>query len=346
LRATCPETILIWGIPQDPPTASVREVLEQIGCPVVFLDQRAVCDTAVELVVGAAVDGLLRAGSETINLASVKSAYLRPYDSRKMPIVASAGRNSEVWRHALEVEDILMSWCDLTPALVLNRPSDAAANSSKPYQASWIESFGFLIPDTLITTDPDVALKFWQQHGRVIYKSVSASRSTVSCLTPEHRQRFNSITSCPTQFQQYVPGTEYRVHVVGEEVFACAVISDADDYRVANAHVDMYPCGLPSDLADQCKTLARSMNLLLAGLDLRCTPDGDWYCFEVNPSPAFTFFQQVTGQPIAESVAQLLASGGENVACHPQSLPLESNEDLISWKAVKQRPFVHTNRAA
>lgn len=51
------------------------------------------------------------------------------------------------------------------------------------------------------------------------------------------------------------------------------------------------------------------MNLLLAGLDLRCTPEGEWYCFEVNPSPAFTCFEQRTRQPIAEAVARLLACG-------------------------------------
>jgi hypothetical protein len=343
MRAPCPETILIWGISTDPPTASVRQALRRAGCQVTFLDQRRVCDTEVELVVGASVDGLLSAGHETINLASVKGVYLRPHDSRKLPIVASAGQNSEIWRHALEVEDILISWSDLTPALVLNRPSDMAANSSKPYQASWIESLGFLIPDTLITTDPDVALEFWRQHGRVIYKSVSGFRSIVSCLTPEHRQRFNNIASCPTQFQRYVPGTEYRVHVVAEEVFACAVISDAVDYRVANARVDMHPCSLPNDIADRCKTLARSMNLLLAGLDLRCTPDGDWYCFEVNPSPAFTFFQQVTGQPITEAVAHLLASGGKNAACHPQSFPSEIMKPSSDGGPLKNAPsFIPT----
>ena len=302
--------------------ASVRAALGHAGCQVAFLDQYAASDSAVELAVGASVDGLLRVGHETIDLASVKSLYLRPHDSRKLPIVASAGQTSELWRHALDVEDTLLSWAELTPALVLNRPSEMAVNNSKPYQSSLIESFGFLIPDTLITTDPDVALEFWRQHERVIYKSISGFRSIVSCLKPEHRQRFNDIASCPTQFQQYVPGTEYRVHVVEEEVFACAVISDADDYRVANACVDLQPCDLPDDLADRCKILAKSMNLLLAGLDLRCTPDGDWYCFEVNPSPAFTFFQEVTGQPITEAVAQLLATGAHDPS-NPSSLSLE-----------------------
>jgi hypothetical protein len=303
----------------------VRDALVKAGCHVTLLDQLAVRDTEVELVVGTSVEGLLRVGNQTCDLATVKAVYLRPQDSRKLTGLASAGENSDLWRHALAVEDILFSWSDLTPALVLNRPRDMATNSSKPYQSLWIESFGFLVPDTLITTDPEAALAFWQQHNRVIYKSVSGVRSIVSRLTMEHRQRFNNIASCPTQFQQYIAGTEYRVHIVGEEIFACTVISDADDYRYATERVDMRPCHLPDEVAVRCKALAHSMNLLLAGLDLRCSPDGKWYCFEVNPSPGFTCFQQATGRPIANAVADLLSSGRQHPSTKAKNLVVSFN---------------------
>lgn len=41
----------------------------------------------------------------------------------------------------------------------------------------------------------------------------------------------------------------------------------------------------------------------------RRTPEGDWYCFEVNPSPAFTYYESRSGQPIGNAVARLLAVG-------------------------------------
>ena len=46
-----------------------------------------------------------------------------------------------------------------------------------------IRTIGFKIPDTLITTEPLAALEFWKQHGTVIYKSISGTRSIVSRLT-------------------------------------------------------------------------------------------------------------------------------------------------------------------
>jgi hypothetical protein len=311
VRVTCRDTILLWGLPADPPLAAVRDALHQAGRQVTLLDQRAVLDTEVELLVGSSVEGLLRVKDQTLDLAAVKAVYLRPHGLRELPKIATPGQQSELWGHALALQDILLSWADLTPAMVLNRPSPMAANNSKPYQASWIESLGFRIPDTLITTEPDAVLEFWRKHERVIYKSVSGIRSIVSRLTTDHMQRFDHIASCPTQFQLYVPGKEYRVHVVGEEVFACTIISEADDYRYSTQPVDMQPCDLPSEVAALCRTLSKSMNLPLAGLDLRCTPDGAWYCFEVNPSPAFTCFQKGNRQTIAEAVARLLASGGD-----------------------------------
>jgi len=49
------------------------------------------------------------------------------------------------------------------------------------------------------------------------------------------------------------------------------------------------------------------MGLGFAGIDLRRTPDGELICFEVNPSPAFSYYEAQTGQPIAEALAAYLA---------------------------------------
>lgn len=304
------DTILLWGLPTDPPLSAVRNALRQSGCKITFLDQRTVRETSVELVAGPSVDGSLRVREEALDLASVKAFYLRPQDPGELRDFAGAGPNSELFRHALAIHDVLFSWADLTPALVLNRPASMAPNYSKPYQALWTESLGFQIPDTLITTDPDAALDFWRRHDRVIYKSMSGIRSVVSRLTPDHMRRFEHIASCPTQFQEYIPGTEYRVHVVGEKMFACEIVSQADDYRYGAERAAMQACELPMDVARLCRRLVKSMELLLAGIDLRRTPDDRWYCLEVNPSPSFTWFEEVTQQPIAEAVAELLASGG------------------------------------
>jgi hypothetical protein len=63
------------------------------------------------------------------------------------------------------------------------------------------------------------------------------------------------------------------------------------------------------------------MGLALAGVDLRLRPDGRWFCFEVNPSPAFSYYENAAGQPIAAAVATLLMGGNadETVGVKPVS---------------------------
>jgi len=301
--------ILLWGIPADEPLMSVRAALLRLGAKVAFLDQRLVLDTEVELSVDHSVEGVLRVGDEQLNLADVSAVYLRPYEWRRLPAIAEAGPTSAEWWHALRVEDTLVSWSEIAPAFVVNRPAAMAANTSKPYQAALIRAHGFAIPDTLITTDAEAALEFRSRHGSVIYKSISGARSIVARLTEEHRDRLADLAWCPTQFQQYIPGHDYRVHVVGTEIFACEIVSAGDDYRYAAQQGDraeMRACDLPDACADLCRTLVAAMQLSVGGIDLRRTPSGEWYCFEVNSSPGFTYFEEVTGQPIAEAVAHLL----------------------------------------
>ena len=109
------------------------------------------------------------------------------------------------------------------------------------------------------------------------------------------------------QFQAWVPGTDVRVHVVGSEVFATAITTTATDYRYATAQVDeparLEPHDLDAEVSDRCVALTADLGLEFAGIDLKISPDGDVYCFEVNPSPAYTYFSGQTRQPIPEALA-------------------------------------------
>ena len=310
--------IILWGIPGDSPLMAVRDALGRLGHGAIFLDQRAVLETEIEFSVGMDLEGTLRLRNLLIDLRQISAAYVRSYSSQELPVIQRAGPGSTAWLHANALDDALLAWAELTPALVVNRPSAMATNSSKPYQAAIIQSHGFAIPETLITTDPQAVREFQSHHGTVIYKSISGIRSIVSRLTEQRMQHLEDVSWCPTQFQQYVPGKDYRVHVVGEEVFACEIVSEADDYRYATRQGPapaIHPYELPDDIAERCISLARTFQMSVVGIDLRCTLDGSWYCFEVNPSPAFTYYQHATGQPIDTAIARLLIAGPS--ASHP-----------------------------
>jgi len=67
------------------------------------------------------------------------------------------------------------------------------------------------------------------------------------------------------------------------------------------AHLQGYQ--LDDQVAEQCVALTADLGLEFAGIDLKITPDGQVYCFEVNPSPAYTYFSGQTKQPIAQALA-------------------------------------------
>jgi hypothetical protein len=304
--------ILLWGIPNEGPLLAVRAALHACREPVCLLDQHEAALTTLDLCVGSSVHGTLHLPEDLFALEGMTAVYARPYDVRQLPELRDAGSFSPLWRHGLALDDALQAWVEVTPALVINRPSAMASNGSKPYQAALIRAAGLDVPDTLVTTDPEAALAFQAQHGSVIYKSTSGVRSIVTRLSAGHRARLQDVGNCPTQFQQYVAGTDYRVHVVGDDVFATEILSDADDYRYAHrtGHARKIRAAmLEPALAQRCRSLAAALGLVVAGVDLRRTPEGRWYCFEVNPSPGFTFYAEATGQKIAESIASLLARG-------------------------------------
>ena len=301
--------ILLWGLPEDDPLEAVFRVLQRAGVPVILVNQYEVLDSSLRLRVACEVEGVLRVGVQETRLEQISAAYIRPYDSTMLLRGRAADPRSSAYRHAMEFDACLRAWLEMTPAYVVNPMRAMAGNNSKPFQAAQIQAMGFRIPETVVTTDPETVLAFWERHGRVIYKSLSGVRSIVSRLSSAHMSRLGDITWCPTQFQQYVSGTDVRVHIVGDRLFACEILSDADDYRYAGCQglsVEMRPYNLPSDCANRCLELCQAMDLAVAGVDLRRTPDDRWYCFEVNPSPGFTYFQTQTGQAVDQAIGELL----------------------------------------
>ena len=200
------------------------------------------------------------------------------------------------------------------PCRVVNRPASMHSNRSKPYQALIIRGFGFKIPKTLITNDPEAARGFCDEcEGKVICKSITGIRSTVRRMTREEFERLEFPEHCPAQFQEYLPGDNIRVHVIGERVFAVRIHCDAVDYRYSGAEGyarTMIPETLTEDVVTNCIRLTKELGLSMSGIDLKETPAGELYCFEVNTSPAFPFYESVARPVIADALAEYLAERG------------------------------------
>ena len=309
--------ILLCGIPSDAPLALVRQRLEERGVPYVSFSQRQFDTMELEFAVTAgSVTGYLMIGGRSCSLEGFTGVYTRLMDEQHLPELRTKPLDSPLRRAARALHEALTRWYEVAPARVVNRTGPMGSNFSKPYQAQLILQEGFRVPETLITNEPELVREFHARHTRVIYKSMSGMRSIVQIVDGADLERLDRIRWCPTQFQAFVDGTNVRVHTVGEAAFATAITTDAIDYRYAQQQVGDAPrleaAELSDELRERCLRLSRALELPFAGIDLKITPDGEVFCFEVNPSAAYSYYESQTGQPISLALANYLAGGGRN----------------------------------
>jgi len=304
--------ILVCGLLADALIELICARLNDLGYDYLFFDQLrfpGVYDLTWELGPHG-LRGTVSSPERTVDISELTGVYARYVNHR-------GGKEDERFtKHEREIVSAeyqlsLMQLMELLPCTVINRASASISNDSKVYQSFLAEVVGLRTPRTLVTTDPEQARSFYEAcRGRVIYKSLSSVRSVVARLSDgDFEERIQRVANCPTQFQEVVEGVDIRVHTVGSEVFATEIVSDANDYRYAGRDgrsLSMRPVDIPADVADACLRMAGTLGLELSGVDLRRGPDGVYYCFEINPSPGFIFYERVTGQPISEAVAKLL----------------------------------------
>lgn len=305
--------ILLCGIPSEGPMRRVANALDALGGPYVFLNQRRLDDVDLWYrIVQGELRGELRLGTVTYPLEGFRAVYWRLADVGQLPELRGMSHAAPRVRHARSLHDTLLRWIEIAPGRVVNRSGPMASNASKAWQMQRITRCGFKVPETLITNDPALVRDFCDRHGEVIFKSVSGNRSVVRTLGPEELGQLDRIRGCPTQFQAFVPGDNVRVHVIGSRALATHIDTAAVDYRYASRDgIDarLTPCELPEELVARCVALAADLELPFAGVDLKLTPEGEVFCFEVNPCPAFSYYEDHTEQAIAETLGRYLMEG-------------------------------------
>jgi glutathione synthase/RimK-type ligase-like ATP-grasp enzyme len=301
--------IVFFGIPSEDPMALAIAAANQEGIDHLVVNQRdaAKVEADIRLEDGLWTGWIGTSGCE-VAVDDISGIYARMAEISTVP--DRMGTSHQDHRRSLATQHALSDWVETASCRVANRAAAMSSNSSKPYQAQLIRRAGFRTPRTLVTTDPASVARFAREHPAVIYKSVSAARSIVRTLDLSRGDDLDRVRSLPTQFQERIEGVDIRVHVVGEEVFPIEIASEAVDYRYAardNLEIDMRPITLPDVVTDRCRRLSHDLDLPFCGIDLRRTAQNEYVCFEVNPSPAYSYYEQITGQEISRGLVRYLS---------------------------------------
>ena len=197
----------------------------------------------------------------------------------------------------------------------INPPLSDAAASQKPWQLKVAQEIGLEIPETLMTSDPDMVQSFYDScDGDVVYKQFLAlpdawretRRLEIGAIRADDNLRL-----CPVIFQRRIAAVaDLRVIIIGEAVFAASVAVDRLAYDVdvrMNLDAQYVPHVLPSALEQRLLAFMRKLGIVYGAIDMRLTNDGRYIFLEVNPAGQFLYIEEATGQPIAATLAAKLA---------------------------------------
>lgn len=296
--------ILVCGIAEEEPVSLLLDALQRKKADYILINQTELAQT-VQMrwqLSDKGVQGCIRVKDTVIDLTEVSSVYHRFVDVEMIDF------DFETVKQNRTIIYNLMNLFDLLPVKIVNRRRPMMSNNSKPYQAMLIREAGFLIPETLITNEPQALEQYSATNGPLIYKSISSVRSIVASYDNDCRGKLAKLRLLPTQFQKRIEGFNLRVHVVGKKVYATRISGEATDYRYAakeGVSVKFLPIPLNTELRRKCIDVTRRLGLLFAGIDLMVGEAGV-YCLEVNPAPGYSYYQNATGQPIADALAELL----------------------------------------
>ncbi|MFG3516997.1 MvdC/MvdD family ATP grasp protein [Streptomyces bobili] len=213
------------------------------------------------------------------------------------------------------------------PCAWVNPPTKDWAAHHKPYQWAVARRTGLTLPRTLVTNEPERARGFIRESGvgRTVFKAFMASADAwreTRLVRTEDLAALESVRYAPVIFQEYVPGVDLRVTVVGDRVFTTEIDASRTSYpadmRMVIHEAHVRPVTLPSPVTGQLLRFMRALGLVYGAVDLRRRPDGEYVFLEVNPAGQWLFAEERTGLPITAEVAALLARlDGQGSASDP-----------------------------
>jgi glutathione synthase/RimK-type ligase-like ATP-grasp enzyme len=310
--------ILIVSFPGDEHTAEVVGRLERAGRELVQIDLADFPATGLAMLYGqgsAPPSYLVDTGRGAVDLAGCQAGWwrrVRPFQLDP----AMADTHDRAFA-ASETGQAVLGLLDSLPCAWMNPPRMDEAAHRKPLQWAAAREAGLRLPRTVVTNRPEQVRAFVQELGgprRVVFKAFIASELSwreTRLLRDADLAQLEAVRLAPVIFQEYVPGVDLRVTIVGEQVFAAEIDATGTSYpvdmRMVVGEAGIRPAQLPPLLEQALLGLMRRLGLVYGALDLRRTPDGEHVFFEVNPAGQWLFVEQRTGLPISDAVAAMLA---------------------------------------
>jgi hypothetical protein len=232
-------------------------------------------------------------------------------------------------------EQLKLAWHDMLVALDqpywVSHYLDIRRASSKPLQLQTAAGLRTVVrvPEWTLSSNDGRSAKFirrqWAERGVCLAKPIESggdlegpayvSRPTL--LRPGDTDPGIDTAYAPKILEQYIPGREVTVQVMGEDVFAVEYVmkdgsplpADVADLHLLATRIRVIYHELPPEAEQFCHDLAVTLDLQAGRIDFKLGPDGNYYFLEINPVGMWDYIQLYTGQPVGQSLASMLLTG-------------------------------------
>ncbi len=306
--------ILIIGSEEEYHSKYIYDLLMSKNQDVCYLDTRRI---PKDLLISWSpsyenIQGVLNIDNKKINLSDIKSVYWRWHYGISIP----PEENTEEGYYMSniierEVSSNLNSLFQSLDCLWVNSFDAIEMHKNKGYQLNLMAKNNIRIPKTFITNDKEELLSYIDDTAHdLVCKPVRGGAHTEK-ITKEDLtdERLNSLKLSPVKFQEYIEGTDVRVYVIGDKIFAANILADTVDFR-EDEGAKIEPIEIPDNIKQDCLKIMKLFKLNFSGIDIKhSAKTGEYVFIEANPSPMFTYFEQESGYPISEALCELLIKG-------------------------------------
>lgn len=179
------------------------------------------------------------------------------------------------------------------------------------------------VPDTLITTDKQELLSFFNKHNQnIITKSISQNIHVEegNTIIAAYTEEITNIDSVPDSFeislfqQKIDKKYELRIFYLKGDFYAMAIFSQLDnqtkvDFRKYNDQKPnrTVPFKLPNDIKNKLKNLMDECKLDTGSIDMIVDQNNNYYFLEVNPVGQFGMVSYPCNYNLEKKIANLLS---------------------------------------
>lgn len=257
--------------------------------------------------------------SKNVNLNRVTSVYYRrPEINEQYDGLTKGELNFIRGELAYTLEGLYKI---LDEAFWVNKVPAIRNAENKIYQLLLAKEIGFIIPDSLVTSEPEEALNFYKKHqGQCIIKPIKSglieggSEEGVIFTTQVtlDQQNASRISSCPVYLQTLIKKqADIRVTVVGDELFAAMIHSQQAedsiiDWRKANKPLPHTVFDLPENIKQKCIALTKRLDLNYGAIDFILDISGSLIFLEINPNGQWAWIESRLHLKISDGITKLL----------------------------------------